>query len=158
MNFYIKQKVFSIGDKFTIYDEEGNDAFYVEGEIFTWGKRLHLYSLSGEELSFIQQKVFSFLPKYYIYRNGYSIAEVVKKFTFFIPAYNVKGLDLDVEGNFLAREYVIKKSGREVGAVSKEWFTLGDAYMVSISDTEDVVNVLSVVLVIDACISQARNN
>ena len=37
MKLYIKQKVFSWGDKFTVKDEFGNDKYIVEGEIFTWG-------------------------------------------------------------------------------------------------------------------------
>ena len=69
MKFYIKQKVFSIGDKFTVYDENGNDAYYVEGEFFTLGRKFHLLSTLGYELSYIEQKLFSFLPKYYIFRK-----------------------------------------------------------------------------------------
>lgn len=42
MKLYIKQKVFSCGDKFTVKDEAGHDRYYVEGEIFTCGKKLHL--------------------------------------------------------------------------------------------------------------------
>ena len=46
MKLYIKQKVFSRGDKFRIYDENENDKYYVEGEVLTLGKKLHLYSRS----------------------------------------------------------------------------------------------------------------
>ena len=38
MKLYIKQKVFSWGDKFRIYDE--NDKYYVESEVFTFGKMM----------------------------------------------------------------------------------------------------------------------
>ena len=92
MNLYMKQRVFSWGDKFSIYDAQGNERYHVEGEIFTLGKKLHLYDLLGNELTFIQQKVMAFLPKYYIFRNGAQIAEVVKEFTFFKQEYTVNGL------------------------------------------------------------------
>ena len=42
MNLYIKQHIFTWGDKFSVYDEAGNVKYNVEGEIFTWGKKLHL--------------------------------------------------------------------------------------------------------------------
>ena len=42
MKLYIKQKVFSWGDKFTVKDATGRDRYYVEGEIFTFGKKLHV--------------------------------------------------------------------------------------------------------------------
>ena len=32
MKLYIKQKVFSIGERFTVKDEFGNDRYFVEGE------------------------------------------------------------------------------------------------------------------------------
>lgn len=92
MKLYIKQKVFSWGAKFRIYDEYENDKYAVEGEVFTLGKKLHLYAMDGNELAYIHQKVLSFLPKYYINRNGQDIAEVIKEFTFFRQEYSVDGL------------------------------------------------------------------
>lgn len=158
MKFYIKQKIFSIGEKFTIYDENGNDAFYVEGEFFTLGRKFHLLSALGYELSYIEQKLFSFLPKYYIYRDGQQVAEVIKEFTFFRQAYTVEGLGYEVEGDFFAHEYSIYKNGYEVASVSKEWFTFGDAYELDIASSEDAVNLLSIIIVIDACIESSKNN
>ncbi|MBE6886267.1 MAG: hypothetical protein E7486_04880 [Ruminococcaceae bacterium] len=152
MNLYMKQKLFSWGDKFSIYDEAGNPRYYVEGEIFTWGRKLHLYDLSNRELAFIQQEVLTFLPKYYIFRGGQKMAEVVKEFTFFKQEYSVNGLGWKVRGNFFAHEYEIYNSARPLACVSKEWFTLGDAYQISISPQADEVTVLSIVLVIDGCI------
>ena len=32
---YIKEHVFTLGDKFTVKDEYGNDKYFVEGEIFS---------------------------------------------------------------------------------------------------------------------------
>ena len=38
MKLYIKQKVFSWVDRFTVFDETGADKYYVEGE-FSRGER-----------------------------------------------------------------------------------------------------------------------
>ena len=51
MKLYIKQKVFSWGDKFTVKDSNGEDRYYVEGEIFSWGKKLHVYDMRGNEVA-----------------------------------------------------------------------------------------------------------
>ena len=37
MKLYIKQKVFSWADRFTVKDSSGNDRYFVEGELFSWG-------------------------------------------------------------------------------------------------------------------------
>ncbi len=158
MNLYMKQRVFSWGDKFSIYDAQGNERYHVEGEVFTLGKKLHLYDLMGNELTFIQQKVMTFLPKYYIFRNGAQIAEVVKEFTFFKQEYSVNGLGWEVHGNFWSHEYEITSAGRLIASVSKEWLTWGDTYGIQILNDADVLNVLSVVLIIDACIDAQQNN
>lgn len=85
MKLYIKQKVFSWVDRFTIKDENGRDRYYVEGELFSWGKKLHVYSMDGNEAAFIQQKVWSFLPRYFVFVGGEQVAEIVKEFTFLRP-------------------------------------------------------------------------
>ncbi len=153
MKLYLKQHIFTWGDRFTVYDADGNDCYYAEGEIFTWGKRLHLYSVDGDEAAYIQQKVFSFLPRYYISKNGVQIAEVVKEFTFFHSEYAVNGLGWTASGDFFSHEYAVYDGSETVAAVSKQWFTLGDAYEIDISAGTDVDAVLSVVLIIDACLS-----
>lgn len=158
MNLYIKQKVFSWGDKFSIYDDLGNTRYYVEGEVFSFGKKLHLYDAIGNELAFIQQKVLTFLPKYYISRLGTQIAEVVKEFTFFKHRYTVNGLGWEVHGDFLDHEYEITSGGRSVASVSKEWMTWGDTYEIRLANDADAINALAVVLVIDACIDAEQNN
>lgn len=157
MNLYIKQRVFTWGDKFSVYDADGNEKYYVEGEVFTFGKKLRLYSLSGSELAYIEQKLFSFLPRYYIYRNGREVAEAVKEFTFFYSEYNINGLGWSVSGDFFNHDYEIKDGDTAVASVSKEWFTFGDAYEIRIDANADEINVLAVVLVIDACIDAQRN-
>ena len=47
-DLYMRQRVFSWGDKFEIYDNAGNVKYYVEGEVFTFGKKLHLYDTAGK--------------------------------------------------------------------------------------------------------------
>ena len=157
MKLYIKQRVFSWGDKFNIYDENGDECYYAEGEVFTFGKKLHLCSLSGEELAYIEQKLLSFMPKYTISVNGNEIAEVVREFAFFRSVYAVNGLDWRVEGNFFSHEYTIESEGKAIASVSKEWFTFGDAYEINIADGVDPISALAVVLVIDACIDADRD-
>lgn len=158
MELYIKQRIFSWGDKFSVYDQAGNERYHVEGEVFTWGKKLHIYDTAGIEVAFIQQKVWSFFPKYHIFCNDTQIAEVVREFSWFHPYYSVGGLGWSVSGDFFQHEYEITDHGLSVASVSKEWLTWGDTYCLRIADGVDVVAALSVVLVIDACIEQSQNN
>ncbi len=160
MNLYIKQKVFSFSDRFTVYDENGRDYCYVEGEVFSFGKKLHVYDLFGNETVYISEKVFSFLPHYDVRINGLDIASVEKKFTFFYPSYTVRlqnGNTFTVEGDFFDHEYAVKDGGRIFAEVSKEWFTWGDTYRVSVTENGDPLLALAIVFVIDACLAAQEN-
>ena len=157
MNLYIKQKVFSFGDKFTVYDGNGNDKYYVQGEVFSFGKKLHLYDLNGNEIAFIYQKVFSFLPKYYISMSGRDVAEVTKEFTFFRQEYTVSPVGWKINGDFWEHEYSITDGGSTVADISKEWMSWGDTYEITVSDGYNEIMALATCLIIDACI-EAQND
>ena len=93
MKLYIRQKVFSWVDRFTVKNESGTDKYFVGGELFSWGKKLHVTDIYGNEAAFIQQKIFSFLPKFFVFIDGRQVAEITKKFTFLRPRYSIEGLD-----------------------------------------------------------------
>ena len=57
MKLYIKQRVFSLGDKYDIYDANENVVFDVKSELFTIGAKLHLYDLNGQELYYIKRRI-----------------------------------------------------------------------------------------------------
>ena len=154
MKLYMKQKVFSWADRFTIKDEYGADKYYVEGQVFSFGKKLRVYDLVGNEVAYIEQQIFTFLPRFYVYVNGSKVAEIVKEFSFFTPRYSVEGLGWDVEGSFMAHDYWITKNGNEIIRISKEWMTWGDSYQIDIQEKEDEIIALAVVLAID-CVMAA---
>lgn len=154
MKLYIKEKVFSLGDKFTVKDEFERDKYVVEGEIFTWGKKLHIYDMTGQEVAFIKQEVWSFLPRYYVFCNGSQVAEIKKEFSFLFPKYSIEGLGWEIEGSFTAHEYEIDRNGQTIVSISKEWLTWGDSYELNILNPADEIIALAVVITID-CVNEA---
>lgn len=156
MKLYIKEKVFSWGDKFTVKDEYGNDRYFVEGEVFSWGKKLHVYNNVGCEVAFIKQEVFSFMPRFYVFCDNQQVAEIKKEFSFLFPRYSIEGLGWEIEGRFMAHEYEITQSGRTIVSISKEWMTWGDSYELDILNPEDEIVALAVVLTID-CVTESSS-
>lgn len=154
MKLYIKEKVFTWGDQFTVKDERGNDRYVVEGEVFSWGKKLHVYDMTGREVAAIRQEVWSFLPRYYVFCGDRQVAEIKKEFTFFFPKYRIDGLGWEIDGSFMAHEYEITQSGRTIVSIRKEWMTWGDSYELNITNPSDEIVALAVVLTID-CVMEA---
>ena len=157
MRLYIREKVFSWNDRFTVKDENGWDKYFVEGEFFSWGKKLHVLDVHGNEAAFIQQKLFTWMPRYTVTVGGREIAEIRKEFTLFFQRYVIDGLGWEVDGSVWEHEYEISKNGRPIVRISKEWFTWGDSYVLDIADPADELVALAVVLTID-CVAESSNN
>ena len=158
MNLYIKERVFTWGDKFDICDHNGQPKYYVEGEVFSWGKKLHVYDRHNREVAFIKQELFTWMPCYKVYVNGHEIARIRKEFSFFRPKYRVDGLNWDVDGNFWEHNYTVSKDGRPIVSIEKEWLTWGDTYQLTIADDADEIVALAVVLTIDCVVEQQSDN
>ena len=157
MRLYIKQKVFTWGDKFTVKDESGLDRYYVEGEVFTFGKKLHVYDQHGREVAFIKQEIWSWLPRFDVYCNGRHVAQIKREFSFIYPKYTISGLGWEIDGSFWAHDYWITQNGKQIVTISKEWMTWGDSYRLDIADPKDERMALAVVLAID-CVLDAQSN
>ncbi len=153
MKLYVKQKVFSFRDSFTVKDEEGNDRYTVVGDFFSFPKTLRIYNTAGTEVLRISRKLLTFLPRYQIYREDSLAAEIAKEFSFFTPKYYIDGAPFTVEGDFLSHNYEILRDGVPVAAIDKEWFTWGDSYVIDMQSTEDELIMLSILIVIDCVLS-----
>ena len=157
MRLYIKEKVFSIGDKFTVKDEYGEDKYLVQGEIFTLGRKLHVYDMAGREVALIKQELWTLLPKYYVFCGGKQVATIRKEFSFLFPKFSIDGLGWEISGSFMEHEYEVAKNGATIVKIHKEWMTWGDSYSLDIADPADEIVALAVVLTID-CVKESQQN
>ena len=159
MKLYIQQKVFSLNDKFNIYDENEEVVFTCESEFLSIGKKLYLYDRHDEEVALIKQELLTFLPKFTIEKNYVEEAVVKKRFTLFESEYDVEGYGWKVRGDVFGHEYSIyDMCGNEVASISKAWLSWGDFYEIDYSDHVDPSKVLCVVLVIDAIKAASSSN
>ena len=152
MKLYIKQKVFTIKDKFTVKDEAGNDKYFVEGKLLSLGKKFYIYNMEKEEVAYIEQKLMNLLPKFFVYVGGEKIAEIHKKFSFLKPKYEIVGKNWVTNGDLWAHEYSITDmdSGNQIASMHKEWMTWGDSYMLDIVDEKHEISIMALILAIDA--------
>ena len=157
MKLYMREKVFTLNERFTVRDEWGNDKYYVEGEFFSLGKKLHLLNTQGEEVAFIRQELLTLMPRYTVSVAGRELATIRKEFTLFFQRYAIDGLGWEVDGSVMMHDYVITKNGRTIVRITKEWFTWGDSYVLDIADPADELVALAVVLTID-CVAEASQN
>ncbi len=153
MRYIMKEKVFALGDDFTIRDESGTEQYYVDGKVFTIGDKLSMKDRQGTEVAFIRQKLLRFSPTYEVSRRGEVVAVVQKKlFTLLHCRFSVDVPgpdDLEAKGDFLDHEYAFKLQGRTVAEVSKKWIALVDSYVIDIAPGQDHELLLACAVVID---------
>ena len=151
MKLYIKQRVFAWGDKYDVFDESGKARYYVESELFSLGHQIHVYDKrSGREVGFVSQRLISFLHCFDIYINGADVGTVQRKFSLFVPEYEVDFMGWNVEGDFLGWDYSAYRNGSCKLTISKELFAWGDAYTLDLPDPADEIPGLLLVIAIDA--------
>lgn len=158
MKLYIKEKVFSWGDKFTVKDAAGMDRYYVRGEVFTFGNKLHVYDCTGREVAFIKQELFSWMPRYNVLVNDEPVAQIKREFSLLRPRYTIEGLGWEIQGSYWCHDYEITRNGYPIVSIQKEWMTWGDSYELTINDPRDEIIALAVVLTIDCAMEQDSSN
>ncbi len=150
MKLLFKERMFTWFDSYDVYDEQGNTVFVVKGEL-SWGHCLRIYDAHGNELGSLQEKILTFLPKFEMYIGNDYVGCVGKEFTFFIPAFDVDYNGWHIEGDFFEWDYqIMDRTGQRVANVSKELFNWTDTYTIDVTNPEDALCALMVVLAIDA--------
>jgi uncharacterized protein YxjI len=160
MKLYIKQRVFSFGDKYDVYDADENVVFNVESELFTIGAKLHLYDTNGQELYYIRKKLTFLLAEYEIYQNNTLCAVISQEFAFFSSKLNVES-DMGsfrIEGDFMSMDYDIIKDGIYFGSIHKKWLSWGDSYELDIPDSQNAGFLCALVIAIDNCMHNENHS
>lgn len=146
---YIKQKVFSIGEKFTVTDEQQNPRYYVEGSFMKIPKTFRVEDEQGREISKITKKTISLLPKFFVEIDGQDMIEISKHLTFLKAHYSIDADGVSVDGNWWDMDFIVERNGRKIADINKRWVSWGDTYEVTILDEAYEHLVISLVIAID---------
>lgn len=146
---YIKQKVFSLSEKFTVKDQEENDVYYVEGSFMQLPKTYTVTNTAREEVAHITKKTFSLLPKFFVEVGGREVLTIKKEFTFFKSRYTIDATGIEVIGDWWDMDFEVQKVGEVVGKVRKKWFSWGDSYELEIWQEEMEALLVALVIAID---------
>ena len=157
VKLYIKQKVLSWRDKFSVKDEAGNDRWFAKGEAFSIGRKLHVYHADGSEAALIRQKKFSFKPRYQIEING-ATYEFVRNFAVFRTQYSIRSLGWTIHGNYWEHNFSVTGEQGDVMRMSKARISWGDSYVLDIRDMQNELLCLCVALTIDCVNADAQKS
>jgi uncharacterized protein YxjI len=159
--FQMRQRFFTIGDRFFIENERGERAFRVESKILRVRTTLKFQDIQGNDIYKIQEKLARVRDTMNIEdANGRVVAKVHNalitplrdRWKISIPG----GEDLMTRGNILNHEYKIERGGFTVAVVSKRWFRIRDTYGVEVANSEDALLLLAITVVVDMMAHEGR--
>lgn len=151
MKLYIKQRIWSVRDKFNIYNDKGEPCFEVKSSYFAIPKRFYLSDMQGNVHLEIRHKFFDFLPKYYMFRGNDEIALVKSRFSF-NASFDIESRygTYSVEGDIFAWNYQIIKNGDVIASVRKDVLSIfRDSYEIEVYDDSDILFCLGLAIIFD---------
>ncbi|NLC65789.1 MAG: hypothetical protein GX752_02455 [Clostridium sp.] len=157
MKLYIKQSVFTLKDKFTVKNEEGQDVFYVDGSFFRIPKQFKVYDKNQNEVASIDRQMFRLFGSYDIVTENSQIT-LRRQFSLFRQSYILEGINWYLQGNFTGHHYEVIEGESLVMKLRKHWFTWGDSYELSIPDDQDALLALCIAICIDYEILKDQNS
>ena len=154
MELHIRQRIFSWGDSYDVYDETGEARYEVRSALFSLGHQIHVYDKQAEEgheeVGCIRQKLLTLLPAFEIEIGGRTAGTVRKKFTLLRQNYEVDYRGWNVEGNFMGWDYNVMQGDLQIMSISKELWNWSDTYTLTFYNPADEIPGLLLVLAIDA--------
>ncbi|MCQ2524519.1 MAG: LURP-one-related family protein [Lachnospiraceae bacterium] len=147
LDFFMRQKITLIKDKYSIFDENENVSYYVQGNLL--GLNFSITDSIGSEIFTIQKKLVAVTPEYSLKSAGREIGHIKKKITLLKDDIRgtINGQELIIKGNISGYAFTIELNGKVVGSVAAKRLTLGDCYNIKVMDPslKDIVVAIAVI-------------
>lgn len=142
---YLISRRWALTSRFAITDDMGTPRFEVQGR-FALGRKLSVYDSTGIEVAVISHQ--GLARRFQILAGGQESTVYPRGFFGRRFEIDAPGGLLEARGNFSGRQYSITRGGTPVAAVM-QLRTFREQFAVEVSDDEDTVLMLAVVLVIE---------
>jgi uncharacterized protein YxjI len=161
IRYKLQRKLFAIGEDFWIENERGEQVFKVDGKALSLRKRFLLEDQGGTELLSVEAKLIAIQPTMKIERpDGQLHATVTKAlFTLLHQHYTVQvegGPAYEAQGDITNHEYEVTSDGRPVAQISRQWFSVRDAYGIAVAPEVDQALMVAAAVCIDEIAERQR--
>jgi uncharacterized protein YxjI len=158
--YKLQRKLFAIGEDFWIENDKGEPVFKVDGKALSIRKKFLLEDHDGAEMLSVEAKLIALQPTMKIERQGQLYATVTKAlFTLLHQHYTIQvegGPAYQAEGDITNHEYEVRHEGNPVAQISRQWFSVRDAYGVALAPELDQALMLAAAVCIDEISERER--
>jgi len=158
MKLFINEKVFSLHDKFYVYDELGNSVYEISSKAFSIGKKTTIRDMEGNPVLYLERDIWRYLPAYNVYADGAFICKVCRKAGWFSQNYELSN-GYRVEGScFPLNVRIHNAKGEVIGIVKKQIISLGDKYEIEIFEECYIRTILGIVVSIANDVNRSQRS
>ena len=148
MKLFVKEKVFSMHNRYYIYNESDELSYEIESKVFSIGDKTTIYDKDRNVVAYIEQEIFHLTPYYNVYIDDEYKYQIKKKFQFFKNDYELSN-SYKVDGSTFNLNFaIINNNGKTVALVNRKFLSIGDKYQIEIIDEKDIYTILTIVVAI----------
>lgn len=156
MKLYVKEKVFSIHNRYYIYNENNEIEYEIESKAISIGDKTTIYDKNHNIVAYIEQELFHLMPRYNVYIENNLKYQIKKIFKFFKNDYELSNM-YKVSGSALNLDFSITNNyGKEVALVTRKFLSIGDKYQIEILDENDLITILTIIVAITNDVDRAQ--
>lgn len=147
--FYMRQKVLSIKDKYSICTADETPVYWVAGNLL--GLSFNVQTADGNDIFTIKKKMVSITPEYTLLEGKKEIGHIKKKIRLTRPEISgeINGEELTIKGDMSGYHFSISLNGMVVGNVDTERLTWGDCYSIEVLDESKKDLIVAVAVICD---------
>lgn len=153
---YMKQKVLSLNEKFSVKDKDENIVYRVEGSFFKIPKSFTMYDENEEEIGTVTKELFKLLPKFTVNVLGASPILIEKKLSFFKANYQINSESISIQGDWLDKNYAIFRQNQEIAHVNEKWLAMNSTYEITIIEEKYEHLIILLIAAIDFVKAEER--
>lgn len=158
MKLYANEKLFSVHNKYSIFDENKTLLYKVQSKIISIGKKTSVFDKNNKEIIYAKQELFHLTSNYNIYIRGRFAFKIKQRFNLFNINFDISN-GYSVEGNFFSLKFTIYDKNREpVAKISRKIISIGDKYQIEVLDEKDIEVILSIIVVISNIIDERQSS
>jgi uncharacterized protein YxjI len=158
--YKLQRKLFTIGEDFWIENDRGEAVFKIDGKALSLRHTFLVEDQAGAELLTVESKLIALEPTMKIERQGRLYATVTKAlFTLFHQHFTIQvegGPAFEAQGDITNHEYEVMGNGAPVAQISRQWFSIRDAYGVAVAPELDQALMLAAAVCIDEITERER--
>lgn len=154
IKLYLKEKIFSAAEKFTVANQAGQPVYYVEGSLFNAPKSFVLKDSNQQPLAKITKKILAFLPKFVVEVPDEPKIEIKKEFSLLKPSYSITPQNFQVQGDLFSMNFSVTENKNKIAQIHKKALSWGDTYEITILEQEKELLIVALVVTIDYALAE----